>query len=107
MKHGRIIDIDSFLLIVIFSQNLTKLKNPMKEYNVTVGDNGRIVIPAIYRKQLNIKPGDDVILSLSADNDIILHSPKQSLQKLQNLVAKKKKKNLVNLVIEMRRKEEV
>lgn len=79
----------------------------MREQNVIVSDNGRIVLPVMFRKQLNINPGDELILSLSPDNDIVVHSPKQSLQKLQDLVAKKHKTNLVNAVIEMRRKEEV
>ncbi len=79
----------------------------MKEQNVTVSDNGRIVLPVIFRKQLNIKAGDELILSVSPDNDIIVHSPKQSLQKLQDLVAKKHKTNLVETLIEMRRKEEI
>ncbi len=79
----------------------------MKEQNVTVSDNGRIVLPVMFRKQLNINPGDELILSVSPDNDIIVHSPKQSLQKLQDLVAKKHKTNLVETLIEMRRKEEI
>ncbi len=79
----------------------------MREQNVTVSDNGRIVLPVIFRKQLNINPGDELILSMSPDNDIIVHSPKQSLQKLQDLVAKKHKTNLVETLIEMRRKEEI
>jgi AbrB family looped-hinge helix DNA binding protein len=79
----------------------------MREQNVTVSDNGRIVLPVMFRKQLNINPGDELILSVSPDNDIIVHSPKQSLQKLQDLVAKKHKSNLVDTVIEMRRKEEI
>jgi AbrB family looped-hinge helix DNA binding protein len=79
----------------------------MREQNVTVSDNGRIVLPVIFRKQLNINPGDELILSVSPDNDIIVHSPKQSLQKLQDLVAKKHKTNLVETLIEMRRKEEI
>ncbi len=79
----------------------------MREQNVTVSDNGRIVLPVMFRKQLNINPGDELILSVSPDNDIIVHSPKQSLQKLQDLVAKKHKTNLVDAVIEMRRKEEI
>jgi AbrB family looped-hinge helix DNA binding protein len=79
----------------------------MKEQNVTVSDNGRIVLPVIFRKQLNIEAGDELILSVSPDNDIIVHSPKQSLHRLQALVAKKHKSNLVETLIEMRRKEEI
>lgn len=79
----------------------------MREYNITVSENGRIVIPAIFRKELNINPGDEVILSLSPERDIIVHSPKQSLQKLQTLFAAKQKGNLVDELIEMRRNEEI
>lgn len=79
----------------------------LNDCNVTVSDNGRIVLPVIFRKQLNIKPGDELVLSISSENDIIIHSPKQSLQKLQNLASKKGKKNLVNAVIDMRRKEKL
>ncbi|MBU6338462.1 MAG: AbrB/MazE/SpoVT family DNA-binding domain-containing protein [Rickettsiales bacterium] len=79
----------------------------LSDCNVTVSDNGRIVLPVIFRKQLNIKPGDELVLSISSENDIIIHSPKQSLQKLQNLASKKGKKNLVNAVIDMRRKEKL
>lgn len=79
----------------------------MLEQNVIVSGNGRIVLPAIFRNQLNIKSGDELILSLSPDNDIVVHSPKQSLQKLQALAAKKRKTGLADAVIEMRRKEVV
>ena len=79
----------------------------MRDYNVTISENGRIIIPATFRRELNIKPGDEAILTLSADNDIIIHSPKQSLQKLQNLVASKHKKSLVDDLIEMRRNEDI
>ena len=77
-----------------------------KEFNVKVGENGRMIIPVMFRKQLNIKAGDEVILSLTVDNDIILHSPKQSLHKLQQLV-KGKKASLSDALLEMRRKEKI
>ena len=79
----------------------------MTERNVTVSDNGRIVSPVTFRKQLNIKPGDELILTISSENDIIVHSPKQSLAKLQDLVVNKHKKNLVKAVIDMRRNENI
>jgi AbrB family looped-hinge helix DNA binding protein len=79
----------------------------MKEQIVTVNESGRIVLPIFFRRKLDIKSGDELILSLSSNNNIIVHSPKQSLQKLQNLAAKKNKKNLVEAAIKMRRKEEI
>ena len=78
----------------------------MIEQNVTVSENGRIIIPAIFRKELSIKSGDELILTLSPDKDIIVHSPRQSLHKLQQLF-KNKKESFVDALIEMRRKEEI
>ena len=78
----------------------------MREFNITVGENGRMIIPAMFRKQLNLKPGDELVVKLSADNDIIVHSPKQSLQKLQKLF-KKTSGSFVNELFEMRKKEEI
>jgi AbrB family looped-hinge helix DNA binding protein len=79
----------------------------MREFNVSVGENGRMIIPALFRKQLNIKAGDEVVVRLSQDNDIVIHSPKQSLSKLQNLLKAKKTGSLVEELINMRRKEEI
>ena len=62
----------------------------MREFNVSIGENGRMIIPALFRKQLNLKAGDEVLVKLSADNDIIVHSPKQSLSKLQKLLKENK-----------------
>jgi len=77
----------------------------MQEYNATIGENGRMIIPALFRKTLGLKKGDEVKVRLSQDNNIIVCSPKQSMQKLQDLVAKKRKKNLVETAIKMRREE--
>lgn len=38
-----------------------------KEVRLKVNENGRVVIPAAYRKQLGINPGDEVILRLEDD----------------------------------------
>ncbi len=78
----------------------------MKEFNATIGENGRMIIPALFRKQLNLKAGDEVVVKLSPDNDIIVHSPKQSLKKLQELF-KGSKGSFVDELFEMRKKEEI
>ena len=88
------------------SQTSLRVTNIMIEQNVIVSENGRIIIPAIFRKELNIKSGDELILRLSPDNEIIIHSPRQSLQKLQELF-KNKSGSFVEKLIEMRRKEEI
>ena len=80
----------------------------MREFNVVVGENGRMIIPSLFRKTLNLKAGDEVVVKLSADNDILIHSPKQSLKKLQELFKNSGNgESLVDALFEMRRKEEI
>jgi bifunctional DNA-binding transcriptional regulator/antitoxin component of YhaV-PrlF toxin-antitoxin module len=62
------------------------------------------VIPAAYRKALDIKAGDDVILQLE-DPEIRLYSRKQALRRLQNRVAKVVPQN-VSLADELLRERE-
>jgi AbrB family looped-hinge helix DNA binding protein len=38
-----------------------------REVRLKVNENGRVVIPAAYRKHLGINPGDEVILRLEDD----------------------------------------
>ncbi len=78
----------------------------MREFTATLGENGRLIIPALLRKTLELKAGDEVVVKLSADNDIVIHSPKQSLKKLQELF-KSTAGNFVDELLEMRRKEEI
>jgi AbrB family looped-hinge helix DNA binding protein len=79
----------------------------MQEFHTTISENGRVTIPATIRKELNLKSGADLIIKISPENDIILHSPKQSLQRLQGMFKAKKKTGLVEELIEMRRKEKI
>jgi AbrB family looped-hinge helix DNA binding protein len=79
----------------------------MKEFIATLGDNGRLIVPAFIRKNLELKAGDQVIIRLLDDNSIAIHSPKHSLKKLQNLLKTKGEGSLVDSLIEMRRKEEI
>ena len=80
----------------------------MREFNVVVGENGRMIIPSLFRKTLNLKAGDELVVKLSPDNDIVIHSPKQSLKKLQELIKSKNNgESLVDALFEMRRNEEI
>ena len=78
----------------------------MREFNVSVGENGRMIIPALFRKQLNLKAGDEVVVKLSPDNEIIVHSPRQSLKKLQQLF-KSSEGSFVDELYKMRKEEEI
>ncbi|MES2677706.1 MAG: AbrB/MazE/SpoVT family DNA-binding domain-containing protein [Pseudomonadota bacterium] len=77
------------------------------EYSTTINENGRVVIPALIRKELNLQAGDELMISISDEKDIIFHSPKQSLRKLQNIVKSKNKKNLTDKLIDMRKNEKL
>ena len=79
----------------------------MKEFIVTLEDNGGLIISAFIRKSLELKAGDQVIVRLLDDKSIAIHSPKHSLKKLQNLVRSKGEGSLVDSLIEMRRKEKI
>ena len=78
----------------------------MQEYKTTINENGRLSIPAAYRKALEIKPGDEVILRLE-DNELHISTIKQALKRARQLVKQYVKTNesLVDSLISDRRKE--
>jgi AbrB family looped-hinge helix DNA binding protein len=47
------------------------------ETRIRVNENGRVVIPAPYRKALGIKPGDEVILRMEDDELRITTMPRR------------------------------
>lgn len=48
---------------------------------------GKISIPSIYRKTLNIKVGDEIVFNLR-DNELTLTPVKASLQKVRDMINK-------------------
>jgi len=69
-----------------------------------VNPNGRVVIPADFRKRLGIRTGDEVVLEMDGDELRIL-SLKRNLERAQRLVRKHVKpgKSLVDELIAERR----
>jgi len=57
----------------------------MTEVRTKVGEGGRVVIPAAYRKTLGLKPGDEVILVLH-DGEVHLLTPQRAVQRARALV---------------------
>lgn len=77
----------------------------MAEYRVKLQENGRIMIPASYRKQLHFEPGEELILRVE-ENGLHLYSLKQSLQKAQSIVQRyAKNKSLVAELHRMRKED--
>jgi AbrB family looped-hinge helix DNA binding protein len=77
----------------------------MQDYRTQLGLNGRIVIPASYRKQLQLKPGDELVLHVE-DDELRIFTLKHSLKRVQNAVHKYAKgKSLVEQLKKMRKKD--
>jgi AbrB family looped-hinge helix DNA binding protein len=57
------------------------------EARLRINENGRVVIPASFRKALGIKPGDEVILSLEED-ELRITTMKRRIERAQRHVRK-------------------
>jgi AbrB family looped-hinge helix DNA binding protein len=57
------------------------------ETRARVNENGRVVIPASYRKALGIKAGDEVILRME-DDGLRITTMKRRIERAQRLVRK-------------------
>jgi AbrB family looped-hinge helix DNA binding protein len=51
----------------------------------SINENGRLVLPASFRKALGIKPGDKVVLRLE-DDEVRISSVKRALERARRLV---------------------
>lgn len=69
-----------------------------------VNQNGRVVIPASFRKALGIRIGDELVLRIE-DDELRITTLKRRLQQAQRLVRSRVKpgKSLVDELIEERR----
>ena len=75
----------------------------MNEYRTTINENGRIIIPAILRKQLHLQPGEELVIRVE-NEELHIFSIQHALKKAQGLVRKySKNKNLVNELKSMRK----
>ncbi len=70
-----------------------------QEARLRVNENGRVVIPAAFRKALGIKPGDRVILSME-DNELRITTMKRRIERAQQR-ARKYLKPGISLVDEL------
>jgi AbrB family looped-hinge helix DNA binding protein len=57
------------------------------ETRLRVNENGRVVIPASYRKVMGIKPGDEVVLRIE-DDELRITTLKRRLERAQRRVRK-------------------
>ena len=78
----------------------------MSGLTTKVGEGGRVVIPAGYRKSLGLKPGDEVVLILE-DGEVRLLTPRQAVRRVQALVRRyvPRGRRLADELIQERREE--
>ena len=57
----------------------------MQDLKTRLGKGGRIVIPAEYRRELGMEPGDEIILHLDEEG-LRLYTPAQAVARAQTLV---------------------
>jgi len=78
----------------------------MQEFSAKMGENGRIVIPAVCRQQLQLEPGEELILRIEND-ELHVFSLKHSLRRAQALVKRHtKNKNPLKMLRQMRDEDE-
>lgn len=72
--------------------------------SMRVNENGRVVIPASFRKRLGIRVGDEVVLRIE-DDELRITTLKRNIERAQRLVRKhvKRGKSLVDELIAERR----
>lgn len=70
-----------------------------------VAKGGKISIPSVCRKYLNIKDGEEVIFSINNNNDVIISPMHITLEKARKLISKyhAPEKSLVDELINQRR----
>jgi AbrB family looped-hinge helix DNA binding protein len=76
------------------------------ETRLRINENGRVVIPAAFRKALGIKRGDEVVLRIE-DDELRITTMKKRIERAQRLVRKyvKPAVSLVDELIAERRRE--
>jgi AbrB family looped-hinge helix DNA binding protein len=77
---------------------------PERETKARVNENGRLVIPASFRKALGIKSGDEVVLRME-DDELRITTMKRRIERAQRLIRTRVKpgRSLVDELIAERR----
>lgn len=78
----------------------------MNEYRTKVNENGRLVIPAVFRKALDIKAGDEVIVRMEGD-ELRIFNVRHALKRARKVIKRyiKTDTNLTQSLINHRRAE--
>ena len=75
-------------------------------FRVALGDRGRLVLPVQVRKRLNLRTGDNLVLTLEPDGSLRLRTVRQVVRETRGLYrAKTPNRSLSEELIAERRKE--
>jgi AbrB family looped-hinge helix DNA binding protein len=79
----------------------------MQEKVARIGPNGRIVMPAPFRRALGLEVGDEVVVVIDPRGGLRLLTPSQAIERAQELVAAyvKKGRSLSRELLEERKEE--
>jgi AbrB family looped-hinge helix DNA binding protein len=55
----------------------------MQEHRVKIGEGGRVIIPAYYRKALGVQPGDELVIRLQ-NGELRLFQQTKALERLRS-----------------------
>lgn len=71
---------------------------------VTMGESGRIVIPASLRKELDVKSGDKLVVNVK-DGELRIYNQKKSIERIRQKAQKLKKtgENIVDDFLKKRK----
>ena len=58
---------------------------PADAFSVQLGDRGRLVLPAEIRKRLNLREGDELVVTVQPDGSLRLASPGQIVRETRGL----------------------
>lgn len=75
-------------------------------FRIRLGERGRLVLPAEVRKQLNLREGDQLVVTVQPDGSLRLMSPRQIVRETRGLYrARAGRRSLTDEVIAQRRAE--
>ncbi len=90
-----------------FAEEQAEWEAPLPErLDVKVGPGGRVVIPAIFRKAMKLKEGDQLMARI-VDGELCLMTPEMGIKRAQRMVRESipPDVDLVEALLEMRREE--
>lgn len=78
---------------------------PSEQYQLRIGDRGRLVLPAPLRRRLKLRSGDQLVLTVDSAGDMRLSSLDAQIEKCMGMFADPAGRSLSKELIRERREE--